>query len=125
MAAPAVSHNSQPSRAFGSHLTRRGWMFVAAMPVVFVIAMVAGEGLMSAMGYSGDDEPPLWLTLAVGGPLTLAAMVPGILAFMYGRQARLAGAGRRETAALMAIGGLGTVYWTFTFAASVVQRLMD
>jgi hypothetical protein len=100
-----------------------GWVAVGLIPVAFVIAMVAGEGLIDALGYPSDGpDPPLWLALLVGGPITLLAMAPAVLAVVYGRRALRYGGGRAATTAI-AIGIAATAYWVLTFVAGIAQRL--
>ena len=102
---------------------RRAWVAVGFIPFAFLVAMVAGEGLIDALGYPTDGaDPPLWLALLVGAPITLLAMTPAVLAIIHGRRARRRGGGRAATTAT-AIGILVTAYWVVTFAAGVAQNL--
>ncbi len=115
------SQAENPVERGGRMLLRLAWTAVAFIPVAFVLAMVVGEGLIDALGYSSDD-PPLWLALLIGGPVTLLAMAPAALAVVYGRRARRAGSGRAATAAIV-IGVVVTTYWGLTFVAGVAQQL--
>ena len=62
---------------------------VALLPVAFVLAMVVGEGLLSALGYeSGTEVPvPLGPAALAGVPAVLILVAPGVAAFHYGRRA--------------------------------------
>lgn len=85
--------------------------------------MATGAGLTDALGYSSDGpDPPLWAALAVGGPLTLFAMAPAMLAISWGRRARRDRRSRAATTAVV-IGALVTAYWLLTSIAGVAQRL--
>jgi hypothetical protein len=117
------SRAHSPAPPGNSNALRTAWIAVALIPVALLLAMVAGEGLIDALGYPGDGpDAPLWLALLVATPITLLAMIPAVVAYVYGHRARRAGAGRAATAA-MAIGILVIAYWTVTFIAGVIQRL--
>lgn len=121
MASPLRAEH--PSRQGGRTPLRSAWVAIGLIPVAFVVAMVAGEGLIDAFGYPSDGpDPPLWLALLVGGPITLLAMAPAVLAVVHGRRARRQGGGRAATTAI-AIGIVVTAYWVLAFIAGVVQRL--
>lgn len=115
----------EPASRGGGRTLRWAWVAVGLIPVAFVVAMVAGEALIDALGYPAEGpEPPVWLALVVGGPVTLLAMSPAVLAVVFGRRAGRHGGGRAATTAT-AIGSLVTAYWALTFAGSVAQRLTD
>lgn len=115
------SQAKNPVERGGRKPLRLAWVAVAFIPVAFVLAMVVGEGLIDALGYSSAD-PPLWLALLVGGPVTLLAMAPAALAVVYGRRARRAGSGRAASTTIVIV-VVVAAYWGLTFAAGVAQRL--
>ena len=84
---------------------RKAWVAVALLPVAFVLAMVVGEGLISALGYqSGGKEPvPVGPALLAAVPALLLLIVPGVAAVHYGRRAYRAG--RRDANLPAWIGG--------------------
>jgi hypothetical protein len=88
---------------------RRAWVAVALLPVALVLAMVVGEGLISALGYqSGSQEPvPVGPVLLAGVPALLILVAPGVAAVHYGRRAHRAG--RREAIVPAWIGGVAAV----------------
>jgi len=103
---------------------RSAWISVGLIPVAFVLAMFAGEGLIDALGYpSGGPDPPLWAALLVGGPMTLLAMAPAVLAVVYGRRARRESRSRAALAATVT-GAVAAAYWVVTFVLGVLQRLV-
>jgi hypothetical protein len=131
---PAPNHLSAPRPrstsggggvADGSGNARRAWVAVVLMPVAFVVAMAVGEGLISALGYeSGAEVPvPLAVALAVGVPVTLAAMIPPALAVLFGRRARLEG--HRSALLAIAFGGAALLFWIATFLLALVDRAIN
>src|SRR5512132_2684203 len=79
-----------PSRHAARDL-RRAWVAVALLPVALVLAMLVGEGLISALGYqSGSQQPvPIGPVLLASVPALLILVAPGVAAVYYGRRARL------------------------------------
>jgi hypothetical protein len=88
---------------------RRAWVAVAVLPVAFVLAMLVGEGLLSALGYeSGSETPvPIGPALLAGLPALLILIAPGIAAVYFGRRAYRAG--RRDAEVPAWIGGVVVV----------------
>lgn len=80
-------------------------MAVASLPLAMVLAMVVGEGLISALGYqSGAEQPvPVGPALLAGIPALLILITPGVAAVYYGRRAYRAG--RSDTKVPAWIGG--------------------
>jgi hypothetical protein len=105
---------TEPASSVGSskHANRdlhKAWIAVGLLPVAFVLAMVVGEGLISALGYqSGSQQPvPAGPALLASVPALLILIAPGLAAVHYGRRAYRAG---RPDANLPAwIGGVATV----------------
>jgi uncharacterized membrane protein len=88
---------------------RLAWVAVALLPVALVLAMVVGEGLISALGYqSGSQEPvPVGPVLLASVPALVILIAPGVAAVHYGRRAYRAG--RRKAAVPAWIGGVTAV----------------
>jgi len=109
-----------------SPLLKWAWIFVALIPVAFVVALVVGEGLLDTLGYPGgepNDLPPMGVTLLVGVPLTLLTILPGAFAAYFGWRARQTGDNRGTAPA--AIGAISVLYMLFASAAGILQRLVD
>lgn len=92
-ASPASGKESNASaRGYAKQDLRLAWIGVALVPVCFAVAMVLGEGAIDLLGYpSGGEVAPLWIAALVGVPATLLMLVPGAIAFVYGRRARREG----------------------------------
>lgn len=74
------------------HAARRAWIAVALIPVGFILALVLGEGLLSAYGYgTGEGDPPFWAVLAAAGPALVVFAIPCAAAWVLGRRAAAAG----------------------------------
>jgi uncharacterized membrane protein len=88
---------------------RRAWVAVALLPVALVLAMVVGEGLISALGYeSGGEQPvPVGPALLAGVPALLILTAPGVAAVHYGHRAHRAG--RKDATVPAWIGGVVAV----------------
>ena len=82
-------------------------MAVASLPVAMVLAMVVGEGLISALGYqSGAEQPvPLGPALLAGVPALLILITPGVAAVYYGCRASRAGRSEAKVPAWIGRGG--------------------
>jgi hypothetical protein len=96
---------------------------VALVPVAFAVAMLAGEGLVGALGYpsGGEVEAPMWVALMVGLPLTLLGAAPGVAAVVSGRRARRAG--ERSGVVPAVVGAVVVLFWLVTSVAGIGQRL--
>jgi hypothetical protein len=83
---------------------RRAWWAVALLPVGFAVAMLVGEGLISAMGYESSEAVPVGPVLLAAIPALLVFVAPGAAAVFYGSRAYRAA---RRTAAIVAawVGG--------------------
>lgn len=109
-----------------SPLVRRAWISVIFIPVAFVVVLILGEGLMERLGYPGgepDTLPPIGISLLIGVPLTLLAMLPGGVAAYLGLRARRRGDIRGTVPA--AIGVSFALYILFANVAGILQRLFD
>jgi hypothetical protein len=89
---PAPAQRSAQDAAARRSL-RNAWISVAAIPVAFIVAMVAGDWLASLMGYdpgSGELAPiGVMLTAGLAGVLILVA--PAACAAWFGFRARRQG----------------------------------
>ena len=84
--------------------TRRAWVAVWTIPVGFVLAMLVGEGLYSALGYeSSDDDAPAGAVALAGGAGIVVFLVPCVAAWILGRRARAAGEPEGGTPALVGL----------------------
>lgn len=76
----------------GDRDLRKAWVAVALLPVAFVLAMLVGEGLISALGYdSGEGSVPVGPTLLAGAPALLILIAPQAAAVYHGHRAHRAG----------------------------------
>jgi hypothetical protein len=98
------------------------WLSLAMIPVAFAVAMVIGEGLISAAGYpsGGDELAPLGIALLISVPLTLVAMTPAALAVVLGRRALRQG--HRSGRSATIIGWIALAYWSVSFFLALVDR---
>ena len=88
--------NAAPAGTYHSRARERdiriAWAAVLALPVAFVLASIAGEGLISLLGYDpGVTAVPVWAVLAAGGPALLILIAPGVVAVFFGLRAYRAG----------------------------------
>lgn len=85
---PAKIHPSVPHE----HDLRMSWLSVVLVPVAFALAMFAGEGLISVMGYDPSTQSvPLGTALLAGIPALVILLAPGAAAVFYGHRACRAG----------------------------------
>lgn len=64
------------------------WISLALFPVGVLVGWVAGVAVLAALGYSlGYGSPPDGVALAVGIPSVLLAIVPALLAVVFGVRA--------------------------------------
>jgi hypothetical protein len=72
----------------GDHLVR-AWISVALLPLSVVLAVLVGEGLVALLGYppGSGDVVPRPLGIAVGLPMVGLAILPGVLAWLFGTRA--------------------------------------
>ena len=64
-------------------------MAVASLPVALVVAMVVGEGIISALGYQsgGQRQVPIGPALLASVLALLILIAPGVVAVHYGHRA--------------------------------------
>lgn len=88
------------------------WVSVALVPVFFLIAFAAAQGIYAWTGYdpSAGATPPLWADLAAGLPALLILLLPCAAAVAYGLRASREGARSglvpAALGALVAVGGV-------------------
>ena len=75
---------------------RKAWIAVALLPVAFVVAIFAGEGLLRLLDYESGESVPVGPALLARIPALLMLIAPGVAAVFYGNRAHRA-AGRPAT----------------------------
>lgn len=89
------------------------WISLALFPVGILVGWVLGVAVLSTLGYSfGYGTPPSGVALAVGIPSVLVAIVPALLALVFGLRAWREG---RQWGLLPALlgGGLAVAFILF------------
>ena len=88
---------------------RRAWWSLLGFVVTFVLAIVVGEGLASALGQpSGGSEPAEWWVMVLAGLPALAVFaLPVVPAVLYGRRAVRLGDPRGRIPAVVAVVAAG------------------
>ncbi len=78
------------STGLGHHDVRNAWLSVLLLPPAFVAAFWAANGLMSLLGYPGDQRVPPATAAIVAIPAVLIVALPaGVSAWFARRAARL------------------------------------
>ena len=78
---------SRPPGALG-----RAWVAVILIPVFFVLAIGAGEGVVSLLGYTaGTGNNPIWVSLVSDLAALAVVLLPCLAAVIFGRRAYKAG----------------------------------
>ncbi len=72
----------------------RAWVAIALIPVFFVVAMAAGEGTISGLGYPVGGDYPWWVSLLSDLAAVVVVLVPCVAAMIFGAKAKRAGARR-------------------------------
>lgn len=81
--APARQHRSNHNRA---------WISVALIPVGFVLAFAAAQGIYALFGYLPEEgNAPWWVVLVSAVPAVALFLVPCVAAVVYGNRARSEG----------------------------------
>jgi hypothetical protein len=97
-----TSHvHAHGARHAGAPEARWAWWCVVAWFPTAVLAFVAGEGLATLLGQSGDEVPPWWVAAAVLLATTAVLAVPTALAVWFDRRARRSGDERGRVPALL------------------------
>lgn len=89
---PAIGSTGGAAAA-GRRPVRFAWICVALIPVAFMAAMLIGEGLLSAQGYSPEpgEFPPLGVVLRAALPAGLVMITPAVAAVVFGFRAHRRG----------------------------------
>ena len=90
----------------------RAWISIALVPVFFIAAFAASQGIYALTGYdpSAGTTPPLWADLGAGLPGLAILLIPCIAGVVYGRRAARAGVrAGLVPAAIAALLGIGAV----------------
>ena len=90
----------------------RAWISIALVPVFFLAALAASQGIYGLTGYdpSAGATPPLWADLAAGLPSLAILLIPCTAGVIYGRRAARAGVrAGLVPAAIAALLGVGAV----------------
>ena len=109
---------SRPPRALG-----RAWVAIILIPVFFVLAIGAGEGVISLLGYTaGRGNNPIWVSLVSDLAAIAVVLLPCLAAVIFGRRARKAGDGRGLIPVVLGtVAGLG--WLTLTIVSEVGDLL--
>lgn len=91
-----------PSTGHDRDVRRAWWSFALFVPSL-VAAFIAGEGLLAAMGHSGDQSPPAGTALMAGLPAILVFALPTLLVWYFGHQAERHGHPEGRTPVLVAV----------------------
>lgn len=70
----------------GSALSlRRAWTGVLLVPLFFLIAFAAGEGIYAVLGYKPENaDAPAWVVVVASGLILLIALIPCVAAVFFG-----------------------------------------
>jgi hypothetical protein len=85
------------------HDVRRAWWSFALYLPSLVAAFITGEGLLAAMGHSGDQSPPAVTVLMAGLPALLVFALPTLLVWYFGHQAVRHGHPEGRTPVIVAV----------------------
>jgi hypothetical protein len=66
---------------------RRAWWSFALFGPSLAAAFITGEGLLAAMGHSGDQSPPAGTALMAGLPAIVVFALPILVIWYFGHQA--------------------------------------
>jgi heme/copper-type cytochrome/quinol oxidase subunit 3 len=91
-----------PSHGHDHDVRRAWWSFALFVPSV-VAAFITGEGLLAAMGHSGDQTPPAGTALMAGLPAILVFALPTLLVWHFGHQAEQRGHPEGRTPVIVAV----------------------
>lgn len=109
---------AQPPRGGRTALTR-GWIAVALVPVFFILAFAAGEGLLAALGYPGGNAPA-WATVVSDMGALVVVLLPCLAAVWFGRRARREGERRGLVPAV-----IGTLIGLGWLVLTVITEVND
>jgi hypothetical protein len=100
-----------PTRTGRRHTSdlRNAWIALALYPLAYVVAALAGGGVLALLGYAEQEPVPLGTALAVGLPLVVLLLLPAAAGSWLGWRARRAGEPRGIWPAVV---GLVLLVWT-------------
>jgi hypothetical protein len=116
------SQRRTPTPDAASTWLTRAWGGVALVPVFFLLAFAAGEGLYSAFGYSSGGTAPVWVEIIVLVAVLAICLVPCVAAAYAGQRA--SGAGDRRGRIPAAIGLLAGAAWIVMSLVSTIADLV-
>ena len=87
----------------GPRFVRRAWWSFGLFVPSLVAAFITGEGLLAAMGHSGDQSPPAGVALRAGLPAILVFALPTLLVAYFGHQAVRRGHPEGRTPVIVAL----------------------
>lgn len=100
----------------------RAWVAVVLIPVFFFLAIGAGEGLISLLGYPVGGSAPIWVGLVSNFAALAVVLLPCLAAVFFGRRAYKAGDHRGLFPAVLGtVAGLG---WLILTIVSEVGDLL-
>ena len=82
---------------------RRAWWSFGLFVPSLVAAFVTGEGLLAALGHSGDETVPAGIALTAGLPAILVFTLPTLLVWHFGRRAERHGHPEGRTPVMVAL----------------------
>ncbi len=100
----------------------RAWIAIVLIPVFFFIAIAAGEGVISLLGYPVGGSSPMWVSLVSSLAALAVVLLPSLAAVFFGRRAWKAGDHRGLFPAILGtVAGLG--WLTLTIVSEVGDLL--
>lgn len=109
-AGPTTPAGSAAPTDVGRRSLRNAWISVAAIPVAFILAMVAGQALSALMGYdaAAGEPPTAGVILAAALPAVMIMIAPTVFAIVFGLRARRQGV---TSGLIPAIIGIAAAVW--------------
>ena len=86
----------------------RAWLSLLLLPVSFIVAMVAGEGIASLVVKSEVETAPIWLMIVVLVVAVAIFALPLIFTARYSKRAVAAGESRARLPLIMGLIVVGT-----------------
>lgn len=71
------------ARSLGGHDVRNAWLSALLLPLAFAAGFFAANGMMSALGYSGDVRVPPSTAAVVAIPAVLIVAVPAAVSSLF------------------------------------------
>ena len=112
-----------PDRPHAPGALMRAWVAIVLIPVFFFIAIGAGEGVISLLGYPVGGSAPIWVSLVSSLAALAVVLLPCLAAVFFGRRAFQAGDRRGLFPAVLgAVAGLGWLILTIVSEAGDLLR---